>query len=201
MQGLTVLRMNVGETSGVASAVHPFPDLYRAKSTESLLTTYDAAPQRFARAIEDLSPEEFSRRVLPGKWTIREIVAHVTDSELCGALRFRLVLSQSRPPLPAYDQDRFAGALAYAEYDSALLADTLDLFGRLRSVTSRLLRRATDAAWSRTGDHREWGEMTLRQLLELYADHGERHLSQILERRRAIGRPVVMEPLLPERLY
>jgi hypothetical protein len=120
MQGLTVLRMNVGETSAVASAVHPFPDLYRAKSTESLLAIYEAAPQRFARAIEDLSPEELSQRVFPGKWTIREIVAHVADSELCGALRIRLVLSQSRPPLPAYDQDRFAGALAYAEYDSAL---------------------------------------------------------------------------------
>jgi uncharacterized damage-inducible protein DinB len=193
--------MNVGETSGVAPAVHPFPGLYRAIPTESLLATYEAAPQRFARAIEDLSPEELSRRVFPGKWTIREIVAHVADSELCGALRIRLVLSQSRPPLPAYDQDRFAGALSYAEYDSMLLADTLDLFGRLRSVTSRLLRRATDAAWSRTGDHREWGEMTLRQLLELYADHGERHLSQILERRRAIGRTLALEPLLPERLY
>src|SRR5262249_41113755 len=154
-----------------------FPDTYSGIATETLLAAYDAAPKRIARAIAGLSPEELSRLVFPGKWTIREIVAHVADSEICGALRIRLTLSQPGSPLPAYDQDRFAGALAYAEFDAALLADTLDLFGRLRAVTSRLLRRAADSDWRLTGEHREWGEVTLRQLLEIYADHGERHLS------------------------
>jgi uncharacterized damage-inducible protein DinB len=184
-----------------AFAVRKFSDAYSAIATETLLSAYEAAPERIARAIAGLSPEELSRRVLPGKWTIREIVAHVADSEICGALRIRLTLSQPGSPLPAYDQDRFAGALAYAEFDATLLSETLELFGRLRAVTSRLLRRAGDADWKLTGIHREWGEMTLRQLLELYADHGERHLSQILERRRAIGRPLDFELLLATRLY
>jgi len=68
-------------------------------------------------------------------------------------------------------------------------------------VSGSLFARAPEAAWARTGRHAEWGEMTLRQLLELYADHGERHLSQILARREALGRPLAMDPLLPERLY
>jgi uncharacterized damage-inducible protein DinB len=184
-----------------AAAVPGFPTLYRDLATETLLSVFEAAPGRIASAVAGLRPEELSARPIAGKWTIQEIVCHVADSEICGALRIRLTLAQPGSPLPAYDQDRFARGLAYGEFDRALFSDTLDLFARLRSVSARLFRRADASAWSRTGDHHEWGTVTLRQLLELYADHGERHLSQILERRRAIGRPLALEILLPERLY
>ena len=186
---------------GASMAVSGFPEVYRGLSTATLLSVYEEAPTRFSRALTDLTPEELSARAVPGKWTIREIVGHVADSEICGALRFRLVLAQPGGALPAYDQDRFAAGLAYAEFDEAQLADTLELFGRLRSVSARLLRRAPVEKWQNLGAHRQWGEVTLRQLLELYADHGERHLFQILARRGALGRPLEIEPRLPERLY
>jgi hypothetical protein len=186
---------------GVSTALTGFPDLYRDLPTGTLLEIFEEAPTRFSRALEGLTPEEISTRAVAGKWTIREIVGHVTDSEICGALRMRLVLAQPGGALPAYDQDRFAEGLAYGEFDEAQLADTLALFARLRSVSARLLRRASPEAWENVGAHRQWGEMTLRQLLELYADHGERHLFQILARREALGRPLEIEPRLPERLY
>jgi uncharacterized damage-inducible protein DinB len=184
-----------------AAAVSGFPSVYGGIPTDRLLAVFGAAPARLARAVEDLAPAELSARVVPGKWSIQEIVCHVADSETCGALRIRLALAQPGGPLPAYDQERFAAALDYAAFDEALVRDTLDLFARLRSVTSRLLSRASEASWSHRSRHAEWGDMTVRQLLELYADHGERHLSQILERRRLLGRPLAMDALLPERLY
>jgi len=183
------------------AAASGFPNVYRDVPTDRLLSVFGAAPSRIARAMEGLGPEELSARVVAGKWTIQEIVCHVADSETCGALRIRLTLAQPGGPLPAYDQDRFAAGLDYAAFDGALVAETLDLFARLRSVSGRLLSRAPGSAWSRSGRHAQWGEVTLRQLLELYADHGERHLFQILERRRALGRPLAMDLLLPERLY
>ena len=81
------------------------------------------------------------------------------------------------------------------------MRDTLDLFGRLRSISSRLLRRAPPGSWRSAAVHPEWGELTLRQLLELYADHGERHLEQVLDRRQRLGRPLAMDRPLPVRLY
>ena len=184
-----------------AAPVSAFPDVYRDLPTDRLLAVFGAAASRIARAIEGLAPAELSARLVPDKWTIQEIVCHVADSETCGALRIRLTLAQPGGPLPAYDQDRFATALAYADFDEALVRETLDLFTRLRTVSGRLLARVPEEAWSRSGRHAQWGEVTLRQLLELYADHGERHLSQILDRRRALGRPLAMDALLPERLY
>ena len=184
-----------------AASISAFPGVYRDIPTDRLLAAFGAAPSRIARAIEGLGTAELSADVAPGKWSIQEIVCHVADSETCGALRFRLTLAQPGGPLPAYDQDRFAAALEYARFDETLVRETLDLFARLRSVSGRLLSRAPESAWSLASRHAQWGEVTLRQLLELYADHGERHLAQILERRRAIGRPLAMDALLPERLY
>jgi len=140
-------------------------------------------------------------REIPSKWTIQEIVCHVADSETVGAIRIRLALAEPGAAFPGYDQGRFAEGLGYASFDAPLVRDTLDLFSRLRSISARLLRRATPEAWKRAGVHPEWGPVTLRQLLELYADHGERHLEQILERRRRLGLPLAMDRLLPERLY
>jgi DinB superfamily len=178
-----------------------FPQSYGAIPTGRLLEIYEAAPRRVGLALDGLDAAELGARVIPGKWTIQEILCHVTDSETVAAIRFRQALAEPGARFPGYDQDRFAAALAYAAFDAALVRDTLDLFARLRSISSRLLRRAAAAAWDNAGIHPEWGEMTLRQLLELYADHGERHLEQILERRASLGKPLAMERLLPVRLY
>ncbi|MGH9366374.1 MAG: DinB family protein [Thermoanaerobaculia bacterium] len=178
-----------------------FPDLYREISTERLLAVYEAAPRRFALALEGLGASDLGARVVTGKWTVQEIVCHVADSETVAWVRFRQVLAEPGARFPGYDQDRFAAGVGYAGFDAALVRDTLELFGRLRSISSRLLRRIRPEAWGNAGIHREWGEMTLRQLLELYADHGERHLEQVLDRRAALGKPLMVEPLLPARLY
>ena len=180
-----------------------FPTAYRDLPTARLLEVFGAAPARVARALEGLGPTELGARVVPGKWSIQEIVCHLADSETCGALRIRLALAQPGGPLPAYDEKRFAAALEYASFDGELVRETLDLFARLRSVSKRMFERAPEEAWGRASRHAEFGEVTLRQLLELYADHGERHLFQILERRGALGRPLALplEALLPERLY
>jgi hypothetical protein len=186
------------ETSAAPAA---FPDDYREIPTRRLLAIFEAAPPRFGLALEGLTTGELSARPIRGKWSIREIVCHVADSEAVGWVRMRLMLSQPDATLPGYDQDRFASGVGYAAFDDALVQDTLDLFARMRSISSRLLRQLASDAWESAGLHREWGRMTLRQLLELYADHGERHLDQVLDRRAALGKPLAMERLLTARLY
>ena len=178
-----------------------FPDAYREISTERLLAVYEAAPRRLGFALEGLGPKDLGARVVAGKWTIGEIVCHVTDSETVGWIRLRKALAEPGAALPGYDQDRFAAGVGYADFDHVLVRDTLDLFGRLRSISSRLLRRAPPGSWQSAAVHPEWGALTLRQLLELYADHGERHLEQVLDRRERLGKPLAMDRPLPVRLY
>ena len=50
----------------------------------------------------------------PGKWSATEVVQHLADSELVLGFRMRMILTEDRPALQGYDQDRWAGTLRYA---------------------------------------------------------------------------------------
>jgi len=180
----------------------PFPETYAGMSGELLGGVFRAAPGRLRRAIAGLDADDLGSRPGPGKWSIQQIVFHLADSELVGAVRFRQALSDAPAPrFPAYDQDRWAEALGYGSRTPGEVQAAVALFEMLRQSAASLLDRIAPAGWERVGIHREWGTLSVRQLLELYADHGERHLGQILAARVALGKPVPLEPLLPVRLY
>jgi hypothetical protein len=130
-----------------------------------------------------------------------EIARHLSDAELIGATRFRMALAMPGAPLPSYDQNRFAEHLDYLSPRSGAIEEVMQLFDYLRTTTLRLLDAATDRWSASWGVHGEWGELTVRNLLELYADHGERHVAQIVEIRRRLKVPIALSPLLPVRLY
>jgi DinB superfamily len=180
-----------------ATAFPPY-DFY---TTEQLLEAYHEGPARLRAALAGLSMEQLRARPRPGKWSILEIVLHVVDSELSGAMRVRYVRAQPGIRLPMYDQDLWTARLRHNEADVALLDDTLALFHLLRRVTGRIFAAAQGDDWTASAVHAEFGEITLRNLLELYADHSERHLEQILQCRALLRHPMEMPALLPRRLY
>jgi hypothetical protein len=100
-----------------------------------------------------------------------------------------------------YDQERWTERLRHNEADVALLDDTLALFHLLRRITGRTFAAARGDDWNASALHPQYGEITLRNLLELYADHSERHVEQILECRAGLGVPLELPSLLPRRLY
>ena len=67
-----------------------------------------AAPATLAALLEGVPPALWDRRPAPGKWSIREIVAHLADDELVGAYRIRLILAAPGTAIQAFDQDRAA---------------------------------------------------------------------------------------------
>lgn len=163
-------------------------DTYAGTTNETLLEAFSSAPDRIRQAISDLSDEELHTHSPTRKWSIAEIVAHVVDSEIVGAMRARQVFAEPGASFPVYDQDAWADELAYASLDRSDLEQRLTLFRLLRETTGAIFWRASGEEWKRAGFHPERGEMTLRQILELYADHGERHLSQIQELREYLGK-------------
>ena len=76
----------------------------------------------------------------------------------------------------------------------------LKCLGFLRISNARLLKSVKEHKWNLKGFHPERGELSLRQLLEIYADHCERHIDQILARRRLFGKPSDLPVILNKRL-
>jgi hypothetical protein len=117
-----------------------------------------------------------SHRPAPGKWSIREIVAHLADDELVGAYRIRLILSSPGTSIQAFDQDRWA---ADGRYASADLDSSLRLFRTLREANLALFRMLDEGEWSRFGIHAERGRESLRDIATYYAGHDRNHFAQI----------------------
>ncbi|MEO8191114.1 MAG: DinB family protein [Acidobacteriota bacterium] len=182
-------------------AIAEFPRIYAPLSTASLLETYAAAPDRLVRALDGFSHAELRAHPISGKWSIQEIAIHVSDSETIGAIRIRKVLMEHQPVLPGYDESVWAAGLRYDRRDASFRRASLHTFRNLRETTAAILGEVSPPDWAREGRHPEWGTVTLRQLLELYADHGERHIEQIVERRKILGRSDGPASLLPVRLY
>lgn len=179
-----------------------FPDVLADVPTETLLEVFAAGPGRVRAAVEGLTVEELAARPRgPERWCARAIVLHLADAEIVGSARIRLVLASPGAALPMYDQDGWADGLAYGTAGQSEVSDALDLFAALRRATARVWPGAGDPAWERAGTHAEFGGVTLRQLLELYADHSERHVEQLLDTRTRLGHEMTLPAILPQRLY
>jgi hypothetical protein len=180
-----------------------FPD-YSYYDTDQLLTAFGAGAARFRLAIDGLTEEELRAQPRgPEKWSIHTIIMHAADSELQGAFRVRKTWAESGSEWPVHDQDAWTREINYPGEPAPARDRALTLVGLVREQSVTLFKRATSTDWLKWGIHPEFGRMTLRNLLELYADHGERHIVQILESRLLLRRPVAtgLPALLPRRLY
>jgi hypothetical protein len=151
-----------------------------------LLDRFRQGTAKVEAAIRDVTDGEWDFVPGPGRWTIRQILAHLADAEIVGADRFRPVLAEDNPTLMSYDEQAWAANLDYARRHP--LQD-LELFRRLRALSAGLLGSAPATAFDRAATHSERGRMTLHDLLVIYADHAEGHARQIEGNRAAFRKP------------
>jgi DinB superfamily len=149
---------------------------------EQLISQYQDGYRVVADALVKITPEELDARPAPGKWTAREIVHHLADSEMTAAVRFRLLLAEDRPAITGYDQDEFARSLHYDRPHEA----SLELFRAARASTAELMPCLTEADWLREGTHTETGRFGLDTWLRIYAPHAHRHADQIRRARKTV---------------
>jgi hypothetical protein len=147
------------------------------------LEVLSKTPAKLKRAIARLTPRQMGRPEAPEKWSVKQVIQHLADSELVWGWRLRLVLSHDRPTITGYDQDAWAARLGY---DSVDVKRALEDFMVLRAANLRLLKRATPADLNRVGVHSERGEESVSHWLKLYAGHDILHLNQIERIKKAI---------------
>lgn len=135
------------------------------------------------RTLDTLSPEQARQAEAPGKWSVRDVLQHLADSELVWGYRARMVLGQDRPPLIGYDQDLWAERL---HYDQADPQEALSTFGLLRRANLRLVERATPYDLKRVGLHAERGEESFEHMIQLCAGHDLLHMRQVERIRAAV---------------
>jgi hypothetical protein len=148
-----------------------------------LVQKYKEGYQTVADAVQGATEAELDARPALAKWSAREIVHHLADSEMTSAVRLRLLLAEDKPAIKGYDEAEFARRLYY----DRPIAASLDAFRTARLTTAELLDRMTDAEWAREGTHTQHGRYAVEDWLRIYADHAHNHADQIRRARASAG--------------
>jgi hypothetical protein len=151
----------------------------------ALLERFRRGPELLAVVLTGVFGDEEDFLRAPGKWSIRQIVAHLADAELVAAHRFRQVIAEDNPTLVAFDQDAWARNLDYARRKPK---QSLETFRRIRAENYDLLKGLPETAFERPGNHTQNGSITLLRLLEGYTGHAETHVRQLQEIREEFNR-------------
>lgn len=154
------------------------PDERRA-----LIARYAEGVRAVEQALEGFPPERLTERPFPGKWTAREIIHHLADSETTSALRIRKLLTEQDPVIQGYDQDLYAVRLGYNGRDHTA---AMQAFRAARANTVPLIEAMTNADWERAGTHTESGPFSAETWLRIYSAHAHGHAEQIRRLRDAL---------------
>jgi DinB family protein len=151
---------------------------------KGLIAKYAAGYEEVIDALKGFPAESLGAHPLPGKWSAREIVHHLGDSESFSAARLRKLLVEDNAVIQGYDQDQYAAKLHYNERD---MAPALEAFRLARETTMQLVDMMTEDDWRREGTHTESGRYTTEDWLKIYAAHAHNHAAQIRRLREALG--------------
>jgi hypothetical protein len=145
-------------------------------------------PQALVARLRGVKDEGLRARYRPGKWTIAEILCHLRDCDLMFAVRWRRILTEIRPRIVPFDQDRWAAATRYRRQDPRR---ALSAWAELRAANLEMLRLCGPAGLARGGLHEQYGPFSVEQMARHLLAHDTNHLAQIelaLARGRAAKR-------------
>ena len=125
---------------------------------------------------------ELDFKPAPEKWSVRQIVCHVADSEAVAVMRIRQIAAEDNPTLQGFDGNRWADRL---DYQRRKISQALETFRKLRGENHELLKALPAESFARTGLHTEAGRLTLLDLVKGNAEHVEEHVQQIQRTRAA----------------
>ncbi len=113
---------------------------------------------------------------VPEKWSARQVLHHLTDSEIVLAYRLRTLLADREPTMKAFDQNSWSATLAPELEELSFMKNC---FEANRNLTIRLLKKIPAELWEKKGVHEEAGEMRTYDLVVRNTAHCLRHLEQL----------------------
>ena len=138
------------------------------------LEALEANAARVEAVARELGAAGLSRSYGPGKWTGRQILAHLADAEVATGFRVRQVLSEDEHRIQGWDEGSWARRYADVDAESALGS-----YRALRRWNLALLRGLSKADLERQAVHPERGAETLGEMVRLLAGHDLNHLGQL----------------------
>ena len=134
--------------------------------------------QETVRLLRPLSEERARFAYAPGKWTVKEVIGHISDAERIFAYRALRFARGDAQPLTGFDENSYVPA---GRFTDRALVDLLDEFEAIRTATIHLLRHLNDEELARSGAANN-NPISVRALAYVIAGHERHHVKLLRER-------------------
>jgi hypothetical protein len=148
------------------------------------IEAYSRGPRLLRDAVRRTRETGWDATPIEGKWSIRQVVCHLADSEIVYADRMKRVLAEDNPTFFDADPDLFVPALFCSKRPPEV---ELNVIEAVRAHMVPILQSCTAADFERSGVHSTAGPMTVEALLERVTGHLPHHVAFIEEKLRALG--------------
>lgn len=128
--------------------------------------------------LRSLPEEKAGFRYAPDKWSIKELVGHVIDTERIFAYRALRFARNDQTKLSGFEQDDY---IRNATFDDCKLSDLIDEFEHVRRGNLLMLRQLNEEAWARRGIASD-AEVSVRALAFIMAGHELHHLKVLKDK-------------------
>ncbi len=136
-------------------------------------------PGKLKMEVDHLTYEQLDTPYRPEGWTVRQVVHHCADSHMNSFIRFKLTLTEDKPTIKTYREDRWAELFDGKDMP---VEHSLMLLKGLHARWVELLKSLTDDDLQRKLIHPDQGEeIPISRLIGLYAWHCRHHLAHITE--------------------
>lgn len=141
-----------------------------------LMRTIEFGPVVLERILARVPESRYDGPTDPGRFTIREVVAHLADWEPILRLRISGICDDPGTVIQVYDEGRLAIDNRYSEQD---VSENLGKLKTERSRTVALLTALSPEEWHRTGQHPEVGTLSVYDIAGMIQGHDMYHLEQV----------------------
>ena len=131
-----------------------------------------------AMLLRSLRDEEAMTAYAPGKWTVKQVVGHMSDAERIFAYRILRIARGDTTPLAGFEQNEY---VPRAGSNERTLHDLLQEFATVREATFTLLRGLPDEAWDRFGTA-SGSSVSVRGVVFMMAGHELHHYKILRDR-------------------
>ena len=157
----------------------PYAERYILLVTgDNILAALTAQLKQTATLLSGRGERDGNFRYAPDKWTVKEVVGHVADTERIFAYRAMRIARGDQTPLEGFEQDDYVRG---ARFGARKLADLVEEYADVRQASLALFRSLDEEAWLRRGVA-NGNPVTVLALAYLIAGH-ELHHRKILDER------------------
>lgn len=151
------------------------PEHVTPENVREWLNQIETYTQRLREVVDGLSDEDLNKTYREGSWNVRQLVHHITDSQLNMYQRLKLALTDNNPTVPAFDEEKWA-----IQPDTNLpVASSIKMLEGLNERIVELGKHLSEAQLQRTFIHQVNGEVKVATKIAKLAWHEEHHLAHI----------------------